>query len=91
MQLPESRFDGIFANASIFHVPSQELQRVLLELFQTLKSRGVLFSSADYPTADDTCQTRVCQPHLGASLRKGVCEANSRGGSESRLARGGGK
>lgn len=37
-------FDGIFANASLFHVPSQELQRVLLELFQTLKPRGVLFS-----------------------------------------------
>jgi SAM-dependent methyltransferase len=45
MQLPESRFDGIFANASLFHVPSQELPRVLLELFQTLKPRGVLFSS----------------------------------------------
>jgi len=24
-------FDGIFCNASLFHVPSQELQRVLLE------------------------------------------------------------
>jgi Methyltransferase domain len=45
MQLPESRFDGVFANASLFHVPSQELPRVLLELFKTLKPRGVLFSS----------------------------------------------
>ena len=45
MRLPESRFDGIFANASLFHVPSQELPRVLLELFKTLKPRGVLFSS----------------------------------------------
>ena len=45
MQLPESRFDGIFANASLFHVPSQELPGVLLELFKTLKPRGVLFSS----------------------------------------------
>lgn len=45
MQLPESRFDGVFANASLFHVPSQELPRVLLELHQTLKPRGVLFSS----------------------------------------------
>ena len=45
LQLPESRFDGIFANASLFHVPSQELPRVLLELFKTLKPRGVLFSS----------------------------------------------
>src|SRR5436305_7670582 len=45
MQLPEGRFDGIFANASLFHVPSQELPRVLLELYETLKPGGVLFSS----------------------------------------------
>jgi SAM-dependent methyltransferase len=45
LQLPENRFDGVFANASLFHVPSQELPRVLLELHATLKPRGVLFSS----------------------------------------------
>ena len=45
MQLPESRFDGVFANASLFHVPSQEMPKVLLELLKTLKPRGVLFSS----------------------------------------------
>ncbi len=45
MVLPESRFDGVFANASLFHVPSQELPRVLLELATTLKPRGVLFCS----------------------------------------------
>ena len=45
MDLPESRFDGVFANASLFHVPSQELPRVLADLAQTLKSRGVLFCS----------------------------------------------
>ena len=45
MKLPESRFDGIFANASLFHVPSQELPRVLAELSATLRSRGVLFCS----------------------------------------------
>ena len=44
MRLPERRFDGIFANASLLHVPSQ-LPRVLLELFKTLKPRGALFSS----------------------------------------------
>src|SRR5712692_2922655 len=37
MRLPAGRFDGIFANASLFHVPSQELPRVLLELCKTLK------------------------------------------------------
>ena len=45
MVLPESRFDGVFANASLFHVPSQELPRVLIELSGTLRPRGVLFCS----------------------------------------------
>ena len=44
MQLPENRFDGVFANASLFHVPSQEMPKVLLELLKTLKPRGALFS-----------------------------------------------
>jgi SAM-dependent methyltransferase len=45
LDLPDNRFDGVFANAALFHVPSQELPRVLLELHATLKPRGVLFSS----------------------------------------------
>jgi SAM-dependent methyltransferase len=45
LDLPGNRFDGIFANASLFHVPGQELPRVLQELRATLKPRGVLFSS----------------------------------------------
>lgn len=45
LQLPAAHFDGIFANASLFHVPSRELPRVLGELHATLKPRGVLFAS----------------------------------------------
>ena len=45
LDLPPARFDGIFANAALFHVPGQELPRVLSELRATLKPRGVLFSS----------------------------------------------
>lgn len=45
LDLPPERFDGVFANASLFHVPSQELPRVLAELHATLKPRGVLFCS----------------------------------------------
>jgi SAM-dependent methyltransferase len=45
LQLPAAYFDGVFANASLFHVPSQELPRVLKELYATLKPNGVLFSS----------------------------------------------
>jgi SAM-dependent methyltransferase len=43
--LPAGRFDGIYANAALFHVPTQELSRVLRELHAALKPRGVLFSS----------------------------------------------
>jgi SAM-dependent methyltransferase len=42
---PPSHFDGIFANATLFHVPSQELPRVLLELHTSLKPEGVLLSA----------------------------------------------
>jgi len=45
LDLPDRRFDGVFANAALFHVPSQELPRVLLQLHATLKPRGVLFAS----------------------------------------------
>jgi len=45
LDLPSARFDGVFANAALFHVPSQELPRVLQALFDTLKPGGVLFSS----------------------------------------------
>lgn len=45
LDLPEAHFDGVFANASLFHVPSQELPRILRQLHGTLKAGGVLFSS----------------------------------------------
>ncbi len=45
LDLPPDHFDGIFANAALFHVPRQELPRVLRELSATLKPGGVLFSS----------------------------------------------
>jgi SAM-dependent methyltransferase len=45
LDLPAERFDGVFANASLFHVPASELARVLGELRTCLKPRGVLFSS----------------------------------------------
>jgi SAM-dependent methyltransferase len=45
LALPAHYFDGIFANASLFHVPSAELPRVLTELRATLHPGGVLFSS----------------------------------------------
>jgi SAM-dependent methyltransferase len=45
LDLPQAGFDAVFANASLFHVPTQELPRVLREVHAALKPRGVLFSS----------------------------------------------
>ena len=45
LDLAKKRFDGIFANASLFHVPSRELSRVLKSLHATLRPGGILFSS----------------------------------------------
>jgi SAM-dependent methyltransferase len=45
LDLPAARFDGVFANASLFHVPSAALPRVLRQLRDTLKEGGILFAS----------------------------------------------
>jgi 2-polyprenyl-3-methyl-5-hydroxy-6-metoxy-1,4-benzoquinol methylase len=45
LQLPQAQFDGVFANAVLFHVPSIALPQVLKQLHDTLKPGGVLFSS----------------------------------------------
>lgn len=45
LELPSRMFDGIFANASLFHVPSAALPKVLAELHAALKPGGVLFTS----------------------------------------------
>ncbi len=45
LDLPEAEFDGVFANASLFHVPLQELLRVLGEIHECMRPGGVLFAS----------------------------------------------
>jgi 2-polyprenyl-3-methyl-5-hydroxy-6-metoxy-1,4-benzoquinol methylase len=45
LELAQQAFDGIFANASLFHVPSQELPKVLSDLHAALRPDGILFFS----------------------------------------------
>lgn len=45
LNLTESSFDGIFANASLFHIPNHLLPQVLGDLWACLKPNGILFSS----------------------------------------------
>ena len=52
LSLPIARFDGVFANATLFHVPPRDLARVLGEVRRALVPRGVLFCSN--PRGEDT-------------------------------------
>ena len=45
LDLPPAMFDGVFANAVLFHIPSNALAKVLADLYACLKPGGVLFSS----------------------------------------------
>jgi SAM-dependent methyltransferase len=45
MTLPAASFDGVFANAVLFHVPSRALPAVLDEVHAALKPGGVLLVS----------------------------------------------
>lgn len=45
LDLPENFFDGIFANASIFHIPKMQLSSALETMNKSLKKNGILFSS----------------------------------------------
>jgi SAM-dependent methyltransferase len=64
LDLPNEYFDGIFANASLFHVPGRELPRILKELWATLKLNGVLFSSNPRGNnAEGWNQGRYCVYH----------------------------
>jgi hypothetical protein len=50
LDLPAARFDGVFANASLFHVSSLDLPRLRRELHRALlKPRGVLFVPLSIP------------------------------------------
>ena len=45
LDLAQASFHGIFANASLFHVPSQEVAGVLAKLHCALREGGILFTS----------------------------------------------
>ncbi len=76
LDLPPERFDGIFANASLFHVPGTELPRVLRELRASLKPRGVLFSSNPRGQNEEGCyRGRHCAYHGLAAWRRFMHDA----------------
>ena len=45
LDIEENSFDGVFANAYMFHIPSENLDKVLKDIGKSLKPGGILFTS----------------------------------------------
>jgi SAM-dependent methyltransferase len=75
LRLPPAAFDGVFANASLFHVPTQELPRVLGELRAALKPRGVLFASMPHGRNEEGWNRGRYGAFLDWDTWRGVVEA----------------
>ena len=76
LTLAPARYDGIFANASLFHVPAQELPRVLRELRESLRPGGVLFSSNPHgPNREGWSAGRYCCFHDLPTWRRHLDDA----------------
>lgn len=61
LQLPKNVFDGVFANASLFHIPSRDIARVLVDLHRSLKPNGVLLVSNPHGQNQEVWQVdRFC-------------------------------
>jgi SAM-dependent methyltransferase len=52
LDLPIGKFDGVFANASLFHIPNSHFTPVLKQLGKSLKPGGILFSSNPRGTSE---------------------------------------
>lgn len=58
LDLKENFFHGIFANASLFHVPKSKLSQTLVCLRDSLTDKGVLFSSNPRGQGEDFSGSR---------------------------------
>ena len=55
----ENEFDGIWACASIIHVPKDKISGVLSKLSRALKENGILYTSFKYGDAEETRKGRL--------------------------------
>lgn len=56
-------FDGVWAFASLLHIPKRELPHVLMEIYRVLKKGGILFVSVMRGTGEKfTLETKYAKP-----------------------------
>jgi SAM-dependent methyltransferase len=70
----QDQFDGIWACASLLHVPAAELPDVMQRLYKALKPRGILYASFKYGSGEREHQGRrftdLDKPGLAELLRQ---------------------
>lgn len=72
----DKQFNGIWANASLLHVPEQELEKVLKILYRALKDDGVLYASWKYGEAERWDGERFYCDMTEEKLRRLLARAN---------------
>lgn len=70
-----AEYDGIWACASLLHVPRAELPAVLTHLHRALKPGGVLFASFKHGKGEGWRHGRFFSDHDEASLHEAVAKA----------------
>jgi SAM-dependent methyltransferase len=53
LDLPDNRFDGIWACASLLHIPKKRLPTVLRKLYKLLKSPGIIYVGMQYGNGEE--------------------------------------
>ena len=65
----EKRYDGIFACASILHVPSKELPDIITRMKKAVKTGGILYTSFKYGTFEGMRNGRYFTDRTEESLQ----------------------
>jgi len=65
-----NEFDGVWACASLLHVPDSELESVLARIVRALKENGVLYMSFKYGTGERVAGGRRFTDMTEASIRE---------------------
>ncbi len=64
-----NEFAGVWAAASLLHIPSEQIEEILLKLFQALKPNGVLFMSFKYGRGEHERDARFYSYHGRKDIR----------------------
>lgn len=70
----KDEFDGIWACASLLHVPKAEIQYVMEKLMQGLKKKGIFFGSFKYGEGEEIRGERLFSFYNENSLRELITE-----------------